>query len=268
LRFSFWGLFGWFSILLPLWIYRVLDVLVLLAIVGLIGAFVAGLRQQGSRPESRAEHLNYVGASQRIVRLLFGWAAVVLGTLVASSFVALTSQGRLTFPALSAFGVLLVAGLAFWIRLATKVAPMTKLRDAGGEAGPDRDRLLPVLALIPLALLLCSLYSLTVLLPRSYDPPPPILVLPDGIPPTDVRYADHLELVGVRLPKGRFEAGEAVPLTLYWRTDAELRDNYPLFVQLLDQDRDTIANVTSHPDGAQPDESVASGAIYPTRTSL
>ena len=35
LRYSFWGLFGWFSITMPDWVYRVLDGFSILAVVGL-----------------------------------------------------------------------------------------------------------------------------------------------------------------------------------------------------------------------------------------
>ena len=43
LRYSFWGLFGWFSILLPTWVYRLMDgVAVLAASVSSQAAFAAG----------------------------------------------------------------------------------------------------------------------------------------------------------------------------------------------------------------------------------
>jgi 4-amino-4-deoxy-L-arabinose transferase-like glycosyltransferase len=260
LRYSFWGLYGWFNILLPQGIYRVLDVLSLLALAGLACGLAVGLRRRELRPASRPD--------QRILLLLGIWTVIILGTVMASSLVALTSQGRLTYPALSAFGVLWVAGLAFWLRLPALLAARTKPR-AGGAAGRAGDRLLPVLAIVPLGLLLCSLYSLTTLLPRSYHPQPPVLALPDEARSTNTRYADHLELVGVRTPAGRFRAGQSVPLTLYWRTDAKLSEDYPMFVQLLDENRETIANITSHPGwGRNPTSLWQPGVIYPDTYEL
>jgi hypothetical protein len=118
-------------------------------------------------------------------------------------------------------------------------------------------------------LLLCSLYSLTILLPSSYRPQPPVPVLPEGVKPIDARYGDHLELVGVRLPPGRILAGGSVPVTLFWRTDASLREDYPMFVQLLDDQRVTISNITSHPGwGRNPTSLWLPGVIYPDTYEL
>jgi hypothetical protein len=256
LRYSFWGLFGWFNILLPDSVYRVFDALSLLAVAGVAGALVAGLGRRQLRLASRPE--------LRIMLLLAVWAAMIFGTLLVSSFVVRTSQGRLAFPALGAFAVLLVAGLAFWLRLPMRIAEAAQSGSVRGEAGYDRDRLLPVLALVPLALLLGSVYSLTVILPRSYLPQASVLALPSGAQAVHTRFADHLELAGVRLPKGRFQASQTVPLTLYWKTDAKLPDNYPLFVQLLDENRETIANITSHPGwGRNPTSLWQPDVIYP-----
>jgi 4-amino-4-deoxy-L-arabinose transferase-like glycosyltransferase len=266
LRDSFWGLFGWFNILLPVWVYRALDALTMIAVAGVVSALIIGLFRRRVHLTSRPE--------QRIAVLLAIWAMVIVGSLVASSLVVLTSQGRLAFPALSAFGVLFVAGLAFWVRLPTRLVagtrPRTTQSRAGGRGtGPDAVRMLPVLGLLPLALLLCSLYSLTIVLPRSYLPQPPVLALPDDARPALLRFADHLELVGVRLPQGRFGGGESVPLTLYWRTDTRLSRDYALFVQLLDENRQTIANATSHPGwGRNPTTLWQPGAIYPDSYEL
>jgi 4-amino-4-deoxy-L-arabinose transferase-like glycosyltransferase len=260
MRYSFWGLYGWFNILLPGWVYRVLDALSLLAVVGVAGLLVTTLRQRKYRLERRPD--------LRIVQLLVIWSAISLGALMASSLVALTSQGRLAFPALSAFGVLWVAGLAFWLQLLARVHGRAEGL-AGGHAGRVWDRLLPVLAIVPLGLLLCSLYSLTILLPRSYHPQPPVLALPGDVRPVNTHYANHLELVGVRMPEGRYRVGQSVPVTLYWRTDVRLSEDYPLFVQLLDENRETIANITSHPGwGRNPTSLWQPGVIYPDTYEL
>jgi 4-amino-4-deoxy-L-arabinose transferase-like glycosyltransferase len=269
LRYSFWGLFGWFNILLPNWVYRMLDLLSLIAVAGVAGTLLIDWRQRRMHPGSRPEHRNRTGASQRVMLLLTLWAAMIVGMLVASSFVVLTSQGRLTFPALSAFGVLLVTGLVFWLRLPAMLSSAAESRRVGKEAGPSSDRLLAVLALIPLGLLLCSVYSLTILLPRSYRPLPSVPALPNGVQVSRTRYADHLELVGVQYPGERFRGGQAVPVMLYWKTDAKLSPNYVLFVQLLDEDRRVIANVTSHTGwGRNPTSLWQPGAVYPDAYEL
>lgn len=47
------------------------------------------------------------------------------------------------------------------------------------------------------------------------------------------RFGEHIRLVGVSLPAPRARAGENVPLTLYWQTDAPLDTSYKVFVHLL-----------------------------------
>jgi hypothetical protein len=63
LRYSFWGLFGWFNILLPQWVYWLLDAVTVLAAVGLIGA-LAG--------RWRARRLD---AATRVLALALRWSA-------------------------------------------------------------------------------------------------------------------------------------------------------------------------------------------------
>lgn len=47
------------------------------------------------------------------------------------------------------------------------------------------------------------------------------------------RFGDNIRLVGVSLPKTRFRAGEAVPITLFWQTAAPVQTSYTVFVHLL-----------------------------------
>jgi len=90
LRFSFWALFGWFNTLAPQIIYHVLDILVLLAGLGLIIGLVRRKRW---------------GVPIRVwpAGLLVVWCVVVFISLIRWSIHTLGSQGRLLFPAISAF---------------------------------------------------------------------------------------------------------------------------------------------------------------------
>ncbi|MFN8454579.1 MAG: phospholipid carrier-dependent glycosyltransferase [Anaerolineae bacterium] len=61
-------------------------------------------------------------------------------------------------------------------------------------------------------------------------------------PPAEMMYlvganfADQIELLGYDLPTQRVQAGEGVPLVLYWRGLKQMRQDYTMFVQLLDAD--------------------------------
>ncbi len=92
LRYSFWGLFGWFSILLPVWIYTVLDGLTLAALAGLGWRVIrrAPINTLLNQPQARVRLLVLVWALLSLL-LLFYWISQAAG-----------SQGRLLFPAIGA----------------------------------------------------------------------------------------------------------------------------------------------------------------------
>ncbi|MEM7344281.1 MAG: hypothetical protein AAF485_08550, partial [Chloroflexota bacterium] len=52
--------------------------------------------------------------------------------------------------------------------------------------------------------------------------------------PVQANFADKIELLGYDLPIRRVEAGGGIPLLLYWRSLTQMREDYTIFVQLLD----------------------------------
>ncbi len=248
LRYSFWGLFGWFNILLPAWVYAVLDVVSVLAFVGALLALLVSWRTLRS-PEQQA---------QRRVRLLaLGWALLSFGLLVYWTLQATGSQGRLLFPALSALALLFVLGIDFWLALL-----------------PPRARgVARALVWAPLLALLAgvSLYALAVLLPRSYRPDPPVAALPEDAAPLSLTYATGapIDLLGIAIPEENYRPGDDVPITLYLRSDDPQEADYQLFLQLLDERGAEVANVTTHPGwGRNPTTLWQPGAIYADRYLL
>ncbi len=240
LRYSFWGLFGWFNIPLSGWIYKTLDAVTLLAFAGLA---VSGIQQWRRGP------LNWLDAPAARVRLFLGiWVVILVAFMVYWSTFATSSQGRLLFPMLSAFAALLIAGLSCW---------------ASGL--PHRWRL-PALSLLPVALVACSLYSLLAVLPAAYRAPAAVTTLPDGVQETRLTYEGKVGLVGVALPEGRFRPGERVPVTLYLAASQKLATNLFLVLQLLDENGRAIGNITTHPGwGSFPISLWEPGRIYEDR---
>ena len=239
LRYSFWGLFGWFNILLPAWIYQLLDLITVVAGLG-----VAGSSRHGA---SQLDGCAVASIWRRGVVLVV-WALLSFGLWFYWTSQATGSQGRLLYPGLVAFVPLLVLGLWWWLRY----LPRWLQAIAWGS-------------LIGL-LLGSSLYTLLVLMPASYNQPTPVQAVPDDAKPVDITYGDtdRLSLLAVELPDDqRFGFGEQVPITLYLRADEPVSDNYRLFVQLLDETGTEIANVTSHPGwGRNPTTLWEPGAIY------
>ncbi|OQA39700.1 MAG: Dolichyl-phosphate-mannose-protein mannosyltransferase [Chloroflexi bacterium ADurb.Bin325] len=240
LRYSFWGLFGWFNIPLPGWVYKTLDGVTFIALGGLI---VSGVRTRWRQRRGWS-----AGPTTR-VRLFLGlWAVILVAFMVYWSTFATSSQGRLLFPMLSAFATLLVAGLNDWAGLL------------------PRAWRLPALGILPAALVACSLYSLLVLLPAAYRAPVAVAELPVGAQETQLTYDGRVTLVGIALPEGRFHPGEAAPVTLYLAAPRKLSENLFLILQLLDEDGRTIGNITTHPGwGRLPTSLWEPGRIYEDR---
>ncbi len=245
LRFSFWGLFGWFNLLLPDWFYRAADLLTLGGLAGLVGATARIVRHA---PCPAADQ-----PAPRILALLLLWALLVALLLVYWISQATGSQGRLIFPGIIAYGILLPLGMDFWLRLLPRVGR----RLAWGA--------------ILGTMLAMSLYALTALLPGAYNAPAPIAALPATAQAIDLFFDDPArpsaepvaELVGVEVGAGRYRPGERVPVTLYWRTTQPTVENYQLFIQFLDENGREVANLTSHPGwGRNPTSFWRAGELY------
>ncbi len=236
-RYSFWGLFGWFSILMPSFVYTVLDALSVLALFG-FGAFQLRVWQREGATALRRP-------VQRVYLLLLVWTAMLVVLLVYWLTFATSGQGRLLFPALSAMIIFFVLGLDVWVH---------RLPNLWRYA---------TLLIVPVGLLLTSLYTLVILLPHSYA----ALAAVDTPPVMEIEgrtlFADQIELVAVDAPSGRFEVGDEIEVTLYLRALANIEQDYPLFIQLLTPDHEVLANITSHPGwGRFPTSLWEPGQIY------
>ena len=118
-----------------------------------------------------------------------------------------------------AFGILLAAGLDFWLRwLPLRVRRITW-------------------AILIAGLLGMSAYTLVVLLPASYNAPAPVAAIPPSAQPLDLSFGDDepIRLLGIEVGDGRYHRGERVPVTLYWQADQQLDQDYQLFIQFLDE---------------------------------
>lgn len=267
LRFSMWGVFGWFNILLPEWFYRVMDGV---TVIGLVGAALATgsavrrrARSEGRQAAGGAGHpasgVHSLPAAQpssrapRILIMLWVWLAMMAALLLYWTAQATGSQGRLFFPALPAFAVLLIAGGDFWLRW------LPRLTRSAVWMG--------LLAL----LVGMSIYTTGWLLPDAYRAPSPVAAMPASARPVDLRYGDGqiIRLVGVEIGQERVKAGATVPVTLYFQATEKLKHDYQLFVQLLDEEGVEVANVTTHPGwGRNPTTFWEAGAIYADRYLL
>ncbi len=241
LQMSFWGIFGWFSILLPAWTYSLFELLTALAASGAAIGLILSLkatRGLGEIPEQSGTTLRIAWTWILISLVLMGyWISVAQG-----------SQGRLLFPAISALAVAAAAGLRFWAGILPGI----------GRIGLG--------IIIPLGLWSCSLFALAELLPDAYGldgRAGSVEALPADATPIGRVYGDGVELVAARLPSPDAFAGDSVPLTLYLRATQEQEQDLEQFIHLLDAQDRQIGNVTSHPGwGARPLTLWQPGLIY------
>jgi hypothetical protein len=79
--------------------------------------------------------------------------------------------------------------------------------------------------------------------------PPPLIAHP-----VDARFGDSIRLLGFDSPPGSLvQPGDSLPLTLFWRAEQDILEDYTVFVQLLDSDGKLVAQADSLPkDGLAP----------------
>ncbi|MCL6647583.1 MAG: phospholipid carrier-dependent glycosyltransferase [Chloroflexi bacterium] len=210
LRTSSWALFGWGNVALPEALYFGFDGLLLLAGLGWV------LHWRRPRP-------GLIPTSPALVVLLL-WLGAFLGALVrwAIAFEH-AAQGRLWFPALTAFSILVVSGLA---QLFPRVPTLLPGLGVGGLA-----------SVAGLALPL-------VILPAYAAPVPPA-----EPPPTNVRatFGEAVELLGYRFVPERAAPGEFVTLQLWWRAHQPLTRDAAIQLRLLARDFRPVATMRSYP---------------------
>ena len=214
LRISFWGLFGWFNILLPEAVYKVLDSITLLAGLGL----VFGALRRRSAPLARRPAAALMGAWLTLMCIsLVRWTTITMGT-----------QGRLLFPAMAAFMILLVMGLAQW--------------------WPEEWRFRGLLPL-PAGLLALSILSPFLVIQPAYARPPILTVqeVPAAARIDPLTFGESIRLVGLEISGAEVYPGESVHVTLYWECLASMQEDYNITVKLWGRSMQIVGAVDTYP---------------------
>lgn len=241
---SYWALFGWFNILAEEWAYRLLNLFMLIAALGLP---LAGLRfwRQGRAGFSPADRDNGAGASSRgfwpsipavpvRVAIMLAWFLTVLLALLRWTHLTTGSQGRLLFPAIGAVAVLLIVGSTAWLpRRWWQPAVLAGAAALGFWAAS-----LPPRAIAP-----------------AYALPPRLSedALPAEMTRLDWRYGP-VRLLGYTLTPGWVDRSTPFDLTLFWQTDHPLGNDYSVGVKLFGRHDELIAREDTYPGGG----------LYPT----
>jgi 4-amino-4-deoxy-L-arabinose transferase-like glycosyltransferase len=208
---SFWGLFGWNIVPLPQAVYDSLHWVTVLAVAGL-AVFVARRRAKGRETA--------------VVAALLMWALLVLAAFV--RWVSATEQphGRLLFPALPAFAILVCLGLAQWM--------------------PQRLR--PILiGCLASALFLTSVWAAVVVLPAAY-PQPNFVAAGAPIPnPVDANLDNRIELLGYDWHVLRNGGRDVLAVRVYWKATAPIDNDYTVTIQAFRPDGLRVGHLDTYP---------------------
>lgn len=228
---SFWARFGWLSLHPPRWTLWVYAALTLVALAGLVRA-ATGARRSSPPIMQRSEI-----ALALLPLLALAWTISFVLTAGLVGW-----QGRMLFPALPAFAILLARGLLAW---------ETRRAAAVGVAFAVHTALLA--ALVALALFM----PFTVIAPAyEWRTLPPAVAQARITTPVYARYAQSwergVELRGWRLDRP-LRPGATVTVTLTWHALEPIPADWTVFVHLVNAERRIVAEDNRRPHaGAAP----------------
>ncbi|MEM4723447.1 MAG: glycosyltransferase family 39 protein [Candidatus Hadarchaeum sp.] len=211
---SFWGVFGWFNVVMEEGIYFTFALASLLAILGVVWFLWTHLARRRWGEVAR-------------VGLLLLWSVAFLFGLFGWSQVRFP-QGRMLFPAMPAIATLLVLGLTQWFPARYRQVTMT--------------------------VLLVALFCLAVIVPNRYIMPAyaraPLLTEEERqtIPhPFPKDFGQQIRLLGYDLSEATVKPGTKLWVTLYWEALQAMDIDYSVFVHLVDDRGVILAQHDSYP---------------------
>lgn len=231
---GYWGNFGGLNVPMPAWTYTLLNTLSLLSLFGLLLSLLPLRVPASPRPR--------VPASPRLPLLLsLLWALLVLIPWVGWARVTWSSQGRLVFPAISVWSLLLVLGLR---SLAFHISRLTS----------DVSRLTFHILRLTFLTLPAILFILSAVAPFAWIAP--AYALPEPLTGEQISAIPHrleadfggvMRLLGYGLEAGAVEPGGKLGVTLYWEALAPADRDYTVFVHLLGEGELLVAQRDTFP---------------------
>ena len=264
------GVFGWFNLRAPQWVYWVWLAVVVLAVAGGLSCVLLKRGGAGERV-SRGETAPPRGTSSPLpprppaplhtdwflAILLAAWPLLVYAGLLAFMMRTEAAQGRLLFPAALPAALGLAWGLRGWGSCMPR------------WLGSINRRLAPLVALAALA---TTVYCLLLVIRPAYQPPPLIDALPDDVTrvlPELAPRGQGLSLLAADVETETARPGDVVWLTLYWRADEAPTAPPELVLEVFGRQVDRIANLHSyHGRGLFPASLWPVGAIVADRFAV
>ena len=251
------GVFGWFNLRPPQWVYWVWAGIAALAAVGALACAARRNTTTDGRPPLFIRHSSLVTRHSSLVLLLALWPLLVYAGLAAFMLRTEAAQGRLLFPAVLPVALGAAWGLSGWGRCAP------------GALGAFNRRLAPLLVLLAAA---TSLYCLLFVIRPAYAPPPVVALIPDTARPVLPELVDRgggVSLLAAEVDTEQARPGDLVWLTLYWTADEPPAEPPSFVLELFGRDLARVANLHSyHGRGLYPADLWPPGAIIADRFAV
>ncbi len=226
---SFWAAFGWGNVHAHPWIYAALQVAVRLGALGLLILVV--------RNRAKLERPTRLGLA-----LLLLWGLLVFGALLRWLQWIFAPSGRHLFPAIASITILLLLGLLQLVKRSGLVPSRLRGKVTALLAGA-----MLVFAVICPVAYIAPAYARPSLLSQAA-----IEAIPNRL---DVSFGGVMKLLGYDLPVTNIQypipntliPGDALTVTLYWQSLAEMNQDYAVFVHLLDENDLILAQRNTFP---------------------
>jgi hypothetical protein len=214
-KMSYWAVFGWLNVLAGSWVYRFFDLLVVLGIIGLPLAVLRGLRKP------RIVSLNSL-------LLVVLWIGLVAAGYVRYNLLLSAGTGRLVFPAISCFSILLCWGL-------------TQLPPRRWEAA--------FVGVLALAMALVALACPFLYIVPAYARPASLSAqqLESLANPVDIVYGEQMRLLGYEVQGHAVGPGDKIELVLFWEAVTAMDRDYSVSLIALTPDGELIGQWDSYP---------------------
>ncbi len=243
-RIAYWALFGGVNILADNWIYKVLDGVSLVAVIGVIAFTMRfALFRLRPTPQCEASLWDESRLSLSTFLVLLAWSAIMIAGFIVWNLTQPAGQGRLLYPAIAAFSALGMLGLTWWL--------------------PRQGQKL-VAVLCTMGLFVFAILSPVLYVAPAYTKAPVLTEqdLPADLQQVNFTYDGKMRLLGYHLPASTVHPAETLPLTLYWQLLEPVDLNYSIFVHLLGRQRQVVGQVDTYPGGGHwPTTLLSPGAV-------
>lgn len=208
---AYWGVFGTLNVIMPTWIYYMLNGLAVLALIGLARAIVQNIR----RPKAK-NHMHFNPA----IWLCLFFLALTFGGLIRWTTLTPASQGRLMFPCIAVLAAAMAYGLGRIHRIALWLGCM-------------------------------ALMSVAIAAPFVYIAPTyakPTNGWRERLPiALNANFGGTIELVEASVGPSSITPDSEPIIQFNWRLTAAPPKNYSVFVHLVDQNNVILAQRDMYP---------------------